>query len=65
MWTLLIVVLTNGFISQSASFYSIPMMNKDACTTAAKSVSDSSSRTIGYICISSETGEIVKFIKEQ
>lgn len=62
-WTLLIIALTGGVFSADAKFHSIPMMNKDACTRAAKDAANSSSSNLGYICISSETGENIRFTK--
>jgi hypothetical protein len=64
MWTLLIVAITGSMFSADAKFHSIPFTNKDACVRAAKDAAKSSSSQIGCICISSETGEILKFQKE-
>lgn len=62
-WTLLIVMLSGGLFSADAKFHSIPMMNKEACVRAAKDAASSSSSHLGYICISSETGENIRFTK--
>lgn len=60
IWTLLIIAITGTF-SADAKFHSIPMMNKEACVRAAKDASAHSSKHMGYICISSETGESIVF----
>lgn len=59
-WILVIVAIT-GTLTAEIKFHNIPMMNKEACTNAAKQASANSSIHIGYICISSETGETLKF----
>jgi hypothetical protein len=61
MWTLLIVTLSGGIVSTSASTQAIPMQSKEACTRAAKEFADTSAGPIGFLCISSETGEIIRF----
>lgn len=59
-WTLLMVAIVGTFTADIRT-QAIPMMNKDACVNAAKIAAASSSSSIGYICISSETGETLKF----
>jgi len=61
-WTLLIVAIV-GTWTQDVRFHSIPMQNKEACVRAAKSAAESSSGQMGYICVSSETGESLRFQK--
>jgi hypothetical protein len=63
-WALLIVSLSGGLFSQAASMQSIPMMSREACSAAAKSFAESSSGPIGFLCVSSETGEILRFSKK-
>lgn len=65
MWILLIIAITGGMFSADAKFHSIPFTNKEACVRAAKEAAKSSSSNIGYICFSSETGENLRFQKEQ
>lgn len=62
-WTLLIVAMTGGMLSSDVKFHSIYFTNKEACIRAAKSAADSSSSQLGYICISSETGENIRYSK--
>ena len=57
-WTLLIVAIT-GILTSEAKLHSIPMMNKDACVNAGKQFAKTS-KGIGFICISSETGEVLR-----
>lgn len=64
-WTLLIVAISSGLWSAEAKFHSIPMLTKEACVRAAKDAASNSSRHLGYICISSETGESLKFQNEK
>lgn len=59
-WTLLIIAILGSW-SPDVRFHSIPMMNKEACIRAAKTAADSSSEQLGYLCISSETGESIRF----
>ncbi len=61
MWTLLVVAITGGLLSSDAKFHSIQMTNKEACIRAAKEARSGSSSSVGFICISSDTGEILKF----
>ena len=61
-WTLLIIAITGTFTAE-ATFHSIPMMTKDACVRAAKEAASVSSSHMGYVCISSETGESLRFQK--
>lgn len=58
-WTLLIVALTGSMISTNSTFATIPMKDKSACVAAAKRFTKSSKGPIGFICVSSETGEVV------
>jgi len=57
-WTLLIVAIT-GILTPEAKLHSIPMMNKDACVNAAKTFTKTS-KGVGFVCVSSETGEVIK-----
>lgn len=61
-WTLLVVAIVGTFTAD-VRMHSIPMMNKEACIKAAKVAADSSSSHMGYMCISSETGETLRFQK--
>jgi hypothetical protein len=64
MWTLVVVAITGTFTAD-VKFHNIPMLNKEACVNAAKQAADSSSSHMGYICVSSETGETIKFGKSK
>jgi len=59
-WTFLMVAIV-GIFTTDIKTQAIPMMNKEACVNAAKIASASSSSNVGYLCISSETGETLKF----
>lgn len=59
-WVLLIVMISGTFTTD-ARFHSINMLNKDACTNAAKEAAKSSYSHLGFMCISTETGETLKF----
>lgn len=61
MWTLLIVALTGNMFTTVAATQVISMQSKDACTKAAKDFADNSVGPIGFICVSSESGEIIRF----
>ena len=60
-WTLLIVAITGTF-SASIHTAQIPMASKEACVKAAGSIAEKSTG-IGFICVSSETGETFKVEK--
>lgn len=64
MWTMLIVLMQAGTFSNSAAFQTVPFQNKQACVTAATEFRKGSSKTVGFICVSAETGELIKFIAE-
>jgi hypothetical protein len=64
MWTMLIIAVTGGAISSQAAFQVVSFQNKEACLSAASVFRKGSSKSIGYVCVSSETGEVVKFIAE-
>lgn len=64
MWTMLIVAVAGGAFSSNASFQSIPFQNKEACSAAATALRKGTSKSIGFVCISSETGEAIKFIQD-
>lgn len=64
MWTMLIVILAGGMMSSNAAFQTISFQNKAACAAAADVFRKGSSKTIGYFCISSESGEVIKFLAE-
>lgn len=60
-WTLLFVAISGGvFSASSANVTTIPMRDKDACMKAAQAFTDASSGPVGFICLSSETGEIAR-----
>ena len=59
-WTLLFVALSGSMFASSANMTTIPMRDKDACMNAAQAFTDASSGPVGFICVSSETGEIAR-----
>lgn len=62
IWTLLVVSITGTF-TQDVKYHSIPMSSKNACVKAGEWASKNSSSGIGFICVSSETGEVVRILK--
>jgi hypothetical protein len=62
IWTMLIVIVAGGVLSSNATFQTIPFQNKEACVAAASSMRAGSSKSVGYLCVSSETGEIIRFV---
>lgn len=58
MWTLMLIIVTSGFAYQM-KFEQIPMMDKTACLQSAEYFLKNSDG-IGIICISSNTGEVIK-----
>lgn len=63
-WTLLIISLSGGLFSSSGSMQTLPMMSREACGNAAQSFANSSAGPIGFFCVSSETGEIIRITKK-
>jgi hypothetical protein len=57
-WTLVIVAITGGIVSSNLNTQTIPMRNKEACLAAAKSFSERSN-SVGFICVSSDSGEVI------
>lgn len=62
IWHLVIVAIVGTFTAD-IRMHSIQMNNKEACVRAAKIAADASSSHMGYMCISSDTGETIKFQK--
>jgi len=58
MWVLMFVILTSGYSSQ-VKFEQVPMANRAACTRAGEEFKSSSSG-FAIVCVSTETGEIVR-----
>ena len=55
-WTLLIVIVSSGVFSGDAKLHNIPMNNDLACKAAALKLAEKS-KSVGFICINSITGE--------
>lgn len=62
MWTMLIVVVAGGAFTSNATFQTIQFQNKEACVAAVNSLRTGSSKSVGHFCVSSETGEVVRFV---
>ncbi len=58
MWTLLFVIMTSGYSSQ-VKFEQIPMMDRIACQEAGNTFKNSSTG-FAILCVSSNTGEVIK-----
>lgn len=61
-WTMLVIAIIGSW-SQDIRMQSVPFNNKEACVRAAKEAASSSSGQMGFVCISSETGESLRFQK--
>lgn len=59
MWYLVIIVLIGSF-STDVKWHSLNMNNKDACIAAMIDIKKTSSKHIGVICVSADTGEIIR-----
>lgn len=60
----MLIIAIVGTFTSDVRFHSIQFNNKDACVKAAKEAKESSSAAIGYICVSNDTGETIKFISK-
>ncbi len=62
MWTLMIVAISGGIFSGVAVVPTVPMTNRAACEVAGQDILKNSNG-VALLCISHETGEIVRFKK--
>lgn len=59
-WTLLIIVMGGSVVSTNSTFATVPMKDRAACVSAADKMASESRGSIGFACISSETGEVYR-----
>lgn len=58
-WSLLIVAMVGGVFSRDVQMTPIPMRDGNVCAIAALKMAETSTKNIGFICISSVTGDVV------
>lgn len=57
------MVSITGSWTPDVKAHNIPMASKEACLKAGKWAASNSTGSIGYVCISSETGEVIRIEK--
>lgn len=59
MWVLMFIIILPGGFSSQVRFEQVQMANQAACTRAGEEIKNNSSG-FAIMCVSSETGEIVR-----
>jgi len=64
MWYLIIVQITCGLVfGEDTKIYNYEMNNQLACEKAARTFIENSSKHIGTVCLSKNTGQLIEFKK--